>query len=78
MPRYYFDSIENGRTLRDEEGLELADVEEARIEALKALGGIVKDSMPDGDTAQFVVAVRDGNPDPVITAVLSLSVLRKH
>ena len=78
MPRYYFDSIENGRTLRDEEGLELADVEEARIEALKALGGIVKDSMPNGDTAQFAIAVRDGTPDPVITAVLSLSVERKH
>lgn len=78
MPRYYFDTIQNSLSFRDEEGLELADVEEARDEALKALGEIVRDSMPSGDKARFVISVRDGSPDPAITAVLSLSVERKQ
>lgn len=39
MPRYFFDGTDTGTTCRDDEGIELVDLEAARREALEALGG---------------------------------------
>ena len=76
MTRYFFDTSDNGRVFRDEEGTELASLEVARQEALVTLSQIVKDKMPDGDRREFVIDVRDGD-GPLLTASLSLRVERK-
>ena len=42
MPRYYFD-VEDGKSFPDPEGCELPDLDAARIEAVRLLGGIMRD-----------------------------------
>jgi hypothetical protein len=42
MPRFYF-HIFDGRDLRDDEGIELSHFQEARVEAIRYAGEILKD-----------------------------------
>ena len=42
MPRYYFHVID-GRDIIDSEGTELADLREARVEAIHLAGSILRD-----------------------------------
>lgn len=77
MPRYHFDVTDTGRLTRDEEGLELPNLQEARKEAVAALADMAKDELPDGDHREFVVEVRHGRPEPILRATLSLNVERK-
>ena len=42
MPRYYFD-VEDGKSFPDREGNELPDLDAARIEAVRLLGGMLRD-----------------------------------
>ena len=55
MPRYRFDVTDTGRVTRDEEGLELPDIREARKQALAALADIAKDELPKADHREFVI-----------------------
>ena len=77
VPRYYFDFLDGDRAVPDTEGTELPDIEDARTEALAALGGIARDELPDGDDRRFAVTVRDGD-GPKLTASLVLHVERAH
>jgi hypothetical protein len=74
MPRYFFDVTETGKVSIDDEGLELASLQDARREALQALGGIARDELPDGDRRQFVIEIREGDGGPLLRASLSLRV----
>lgn len=74
MPRYFFDVTDTGAASQDEEGLELASLEEARKEALGALGDMAKDELPDGDSREFTIHIREGDGPPLITASLVLRV----
>jgi hypothetical protein len=55
MPRYFFDVTDTGDTSRDGQGVEFPSLKEARAEALRTLGEIVKDELPDGDHRHFVI-----------------------
>jgi hypothetical protein len=46
MPRYYF-HIADGQPLRDEEGIELANLHDAEIESTKCLGEFLLDRPSD-------------------------------
>ena len=74
-PRYFFDITDTGVTFDDDSGIELADLPAARKEALKTLGGIARDELPDGDHREFVIVVRDGD-GAKIRASLTLQVDR--
>lgn len=59
MNRYYFD-IENGRSLRDEEGTELANQKGVRLAAVKLLGQVLCDSSGSfWDDPELKLTVRD-------------------
>jgi hypothetical protein len=74
MPLYFFDVTDTGKVSRDDQGVELASLEEARREALRTLGEIAKDEMPDGNRREFTIQIRrDGGP-PVLSASLTLHV----
>jgi hypothetical protein len=74
MPRYYFD-IHDGRILtRDQDGLELKDIEAAKDEAVRALPGIAKDELPGGNRRDFVITVRNEAGQAVLRVTLSLCV----
>jgi hypothetical protein len=76
VPRYYFDLRDGDLASADDEGTELADLEEARTEALAMLGGIAKDELPDRDQREFVVIVRDGG-GPQLSVSLTVRVERE-
>ena len=62
MPRYYFDFLDNGGLLVDDEGRELRDVQEVQVEAARSLIDMARDSLLDGATGlidRIAVQVRD-------------------
>jgi hypothetical protein len=62
VPRYYFHT-DNSHSLRDRDGVELADVEAARHEAVRALGEILKERVDEfwhDGTLRMCVADADG------------------
>jgi hypothetical protein len=61
----------------DSEGTELPSPEDAREEALRILGEIVKDKLPDGDRRDFLIEIGEGDGVPLLSASLSLRVERK-
>jgi hypothetical protein len=65
MPRFYFDVRDNGNVLRDHEGLEFAGMEEARSEAARAAGEMLKDVLPDGRERTITVEVRGESRGPL-------------
>jgi hypothetical protein len=77
MPLYFFDITDIGKTWPDSEGTELASLEKAREEALRTLGEIVKDKLPDGDHRDFTIDIREGDGASLLSASLSLRVARK-
>ncbi|WP_204165179.1 DUF6894 family protein [Methylobacterium radiodurans] len=58
MPRFYFD-IEDGGTVRDDEGHELADLDAARRHVRRALGSLLAHDLRRGGSALIGVHVRD-------------------
>jgi len=51
MPRYYFDYLDGPKSLQDDEGTELPDLEAARSEGLETLGLVAKDEFRTAITA---------------------------
>lgn len=58
MQRYYFDIHDGDVLVPDEEGLELADLARAEIEAAESLVGLMKDRSESGEIYHFAVEVR--------------------
>jgi hypothetical protein len=61
MPRYYFDSRDGERFIRDDEGLELDGIESARDEATYGLRDLAKDAIPGSVRRELAIEVRDAN-----------------
>jgi hypothetical protein len=65
MPRFYFYLKESSRMVSDEEGLELASAEAARVEAMDAVREILAQSVRTGedwDVESLIVTDADGHP----------------
>ena len=68
MPRYFFD-LRDGTYIPDETGVELAGLQEARVEAVVFAGGLLKDN-PGGQFWQghdWQVEVRDESGQMLFT-----------
>ena len=62
MPRYYFDFMDSGGLLVDDEGRELGDLQAVQIEAARSLIDMARDSLLDaaaGLIDRIAVQVRD-------------------
>ncbi|MHC2001770.1 DUF6894 family protein [Methylobacterium sp. CM6241] len=71
MPRYYFD-IHDGVSLRDEEGIELTDLNAVARHAKKVLPEIAADEVcKDGEHQAFSVLVTDEEGHPVYSAAVT-------
>jgi hypothetical protein len=68
MPRYFFNLVYNGRAWPDEDGTELPDIEEVRVQALTILGNIAKNELTKNGHDNFQVSVRDEWGHVVLTA----------
>jgi hypothetical protein len=76
LPRYFFDTADGDSRLRDDEGVELAELGQARHEALTTLGEIARDELAAFDEREFTITVRNEAGKPVLRASLRLSVQR--
>ena len=76
MPRYFFDFMEGGSGVPDDEGTELADLAHARKVAVKTLGQIGKDEFDKAShDRELVVKVRSEEGRALLYATLSLQVV---
>jgi hypothetical protein len=55
----------------------LPGLKEARAEALRAIGGIAKDEMPDGDGRDFQISIREGDGPVLMVVSFTLKVENK-
>ena len=58
MPLFYFDIYDDGKLARDEFGVELDSLYEAREQAIALLPDLARDGLPDGDSHDFTAVVR--------------------
>jgi len=70
MPRYFFDAFNGDRLIRDEIGIELADLDQVRFEAIEALPDLARDELQDGDDRAFAIEARDADNRVLFTARL--------
>jgi hypothetical protein len=68
--RYFFDTHDGAKFIRDEEGLELDGIESARDEATRGLADLAKDALPGALRRELAVDVRDNHDRDVLKASL--------
>ncbi len=74
MPRYFFDSRDNGHVMRDEEGLELDGFEAVKLAATCGLGDWARDAIPGAGGGELSIDVRDDTGRQVLRAALSFRI----
>ena len=72
MPRYYFDVYDGERSLTDEHGMELEDVDASKVEVRQVLADFARDVVRKGSHQSFAVNVRDEAGQIVLRGILSL------
>ena len=72
MPRYFFDTDDGERSLRDEEGSEFPSARDAHDAAVRLLPDIARDALRDGKGTRFAATVRDERGQPIVRVTLSL------
>jgi len=74
MPRYFFDTYDGDRLLRDEAGADYETFDDAKEEARARLPDMARDTLPNGTHRSFVVSVRNEAGTVVVRMSLSLVV----
>jgi hypothetical protein len=74
LPRYFFDSYDDGRLLEDDVGLEYSDLEAVKAEAARALAELARDVLPGKVQRELAIEVRD-EAGPVLRAVMKFEAL---
>jgi hypothetical protein len=69
MPRYFFDTMDSGRFISDESGIELPSIQAARAEAARSLTDIARDMSPD-NRREVIVEVSDDEGRPLFRTAL--------
>ena len=59
MPKYFFDTRDGDDLIRDELGLELDGIEDARDEATRGIADLARDALPGAIRRELSVQVRD-------------------
>lgn len=75
MARFFFDLHEGGDVLRDDDGLDLADSQQAEVKAWRTACDVTKDGAGQGDKTVKIL-VRDERA-PVLTVELNATVTGK-
>lgn len=73
MPHFYFDLLEDGAVVPDDTGLVLENLEQAKLEARKALADLVREEIRDGNTirrpGEVSVQIRYHDEGPVVMTI---------
>jgi hypothetical protein len=80
MPRFFFHLVNDTRSIPDEEGIDLPNLEAACLEARRTIGAIVGDELAsDGDSIHLSIMIEDesgvrvANIEAVTQLVISMS-----
>jgi len=73
MPRYFFDVINGEGPMRDDEGVELADLDAVRSEVAKIVTDLARDEVPKEQAVDIVVNARDEADAKVFVGKLQYS-----
>ena len=73
MPRFYIDTSDQERFVRDQEGYEFKDLMAAKNAAVDALPDMARDDLPDGDNRTFSAVVRDDRGETLLQATMSFA-----
>jgi hypothetical protein len=76
MPRFHFDIRNGPHFIPDEEGLELSDLDAAKLEAANSLADLARDTKPDGHDTAITIEVRQDD-DIVFCAGLNFTLGRR-
>jgi hypothetical protein len=74
MSRFYFDVRDGENFVSDKEGLEFPTAKEARDDASRALGQMIKEAMPDGQHHDMAVEVRGADKRPLFKVQITFDV----
>jgi hypothetical protein len=74
MARFYFDWRDNEDFLEDDEGMDLPDLEAAKVEASHSLIERARDVLPGANRHSLSIEVRDGLRRLVLTITLILEI----
>ena len=77
MRHFYFDVLDGDAFTRDDEGLDLPDLNAAEIMAVQAAAEIGHESLPKRHSPEICVRVRDEQGEPVLSVAVSMTVRRK-
>ena len=75
MTRYYFDIVMNGGTTADDEGMDLADIQAAQVEASRSLSDASENLFREGFSPDLAIEVRD-EIGPVLRAAIKFEIKR--
>jgi hypothetical protein len=76
MTRYFFDIHDGPNSSRDEDGEELATLEDAESEAVRALADLSRNRLRNGGKTKLVIDVRDDTGKVVLSTSLTFEVVR--
>jgi len=74
--RYFFDILDHGSRVRDEQGGEYPDLESAKQGAATVLAEVALDLLPSSEGCTFAIEVSDERGDRVLTTSLTFEVQR--
>ena len=75
VPRFYIDTADQHRFIRDEDGLELEDVEAAMNAAADGLADMARDTLPGGEGRTFIAIVWDEDDRTLVQTTMSFGVV---
>jgi hypothetical protein len=75
--RFYFDVLDGDHFTRDDEGLDLSDLNAAEVMAVQAAAEIGHESLPKRRSPEICVRVRDEQGEPVLSVAIAMTVRRK-
>ena len=78
MPRFYFDVREGDRLTRDDNGLELDNLDAAERAAAEGAAEIGRDCLPKGNARDVTVEVRNERGRQVLSVRVAIEVHREE
>ena len=75
VPRFFIDTSDQERFVRDETGLEFDDVEAAMNAAAEGLAEMARDALPGGEGRTFIAIVRDAQGRTLVQTTMAFSVV---
>ncbi len=75
VPRFFIDTSDQERFVRDEDGLEFEDVEAAMNAAADCLSYMARDALPGGESRTFIAIVRDEQGRTLVQTTMSFGVV---